>query len=89
MGGRGQSQNPETVDFQISLLIIWLFEVGTCVFAMLKTVRLEGGLHECSFNQSINQSMMMMMMIIIIMLISFISVSSLLAGHTRPTNRGH
>ena len=29
------------------LLIIWLFEARTCVFAMLKTVRLEGGLYEC------------------------------------------
>ena len=62
--------------------------MGTCVFAILKTVRLEGGLYECTFNELINQSMMMMMMMII-MLISFISVSSVLAGHTRPTNRGH
>ena len=43
---RERIQNPETVDFDI----IWLFEVCTCVFAMLKTVILEGGLYECSLN---------------------------------------
>ena len=42
-------QNPEMVDLDI----IWLFEVRTCVFAMLKTVRLEGGLSECSLKSKL------------------------------------
>ena len=31
----------------------------------------------------------MMMMMMMMMMINFISVSGLLAGHVRPTNRGH
>ena len=30
-----------------------------------------------------------MMMMMMMMMINFISVSGLLAGHVRPTNRGH
>ena len=32
---------------------------------------------------------MMMMMMMMMMMINFISVSGLLAGHVRPTKRGH
>ena len=41
--------------FWYHLSIVWLFEVHTCVFAMLKTVRLEGGLNGCPLNLKIDR----------------------------------
>ena len=41
----GLSALPVRVAEYYHLLIIWLYEVRTCVFAILNTVRLEDGLH--------------------------------------------
>ena len=47
-------QNSRNGWFWYHLLIIWLFEVRTCVLAMLKTVRLVGWLYECSLKSKFN-----------------------------------
>ena len=39
---------PRNSWFWYHMLIIWLFKMRTCIFAMLKTVRLGGGLYDCS-----------------------------------------
>ena len=38
---------PESTRKEVSFVNHLAFQVRTCVFALLKTVRLDGGLHEC------------------------------------------